>query len=235
MDRPRGQGDNLVEHINEQGDPNFNVGGVDRELPPELQLEQLLSYMDATYEESENYLALLPDRITHAAMLMLGSAVDHTMPGVAFAKNVTVDDSPFGPVFRPVEPNSTWCISLYDGPPSAREYSWRPEVAGAAELSGTTILDLDDLSQAADAVAYAREQGAKHVTAWAFGSATPPEADATVLTFPTTEHEADFIQVGTLDDHGISGEVYHSTHYISTPAEARRRVSDVASFLGNRR
>mgnify|MGYP007008890552 FL=1 len=66
----------MVEHINEQGDPDFNVGGVKRDMPPELQLEQLASYMHATYEDGPNYLALLPDRITHAAMLMLGTAVD---------------------------------------------------------------------------------------------------------------------------------------------------------------
>ena len=58
----------MVEHINEQGDPNFNVGGVKREMPPELQLEQLASYIHATYEDGPAYLALLPDRITHAAM-----------------------------------------------------------------------------------------------------------------------------------------------------------------------
>lgn len=220
------------EHINEQGDPNFNVGGVKRDMPPELQLEQLLSYMEATYEDSESYLALLPDRITHAAMLMLGSAVDHTMPGVAYAKNVTVEDSPFGPIFRPSSPTGIWCISLYDGPVNAREHSWRPDVAAAAELSGATILDVDDPARAPEAVQFARGH-ATTVATWAFGAAVPPAADATILTFPTEPRPADLIQVGTKDEVGakMEGTEYHSTHYIATPAESRRKVRDVAEFL----
>ena len=85
MDRAGGSGDDLVDEypLNEQGDPNFNVGGIKRDMPPELQLEQLASYIHATYEDGPNYLALLPDRITHAAMLMLGTAVDHALPAVA--------------------------------------------------------------------------------------------------------------------------------------------------------
>lgn len=238
MDRAGRPGDNLVaEHINEQGDPNFNVGGVDREMPPELQLEQLLSYMEATYEDSENYLALLPDRITHAAMLMLGSAVDQTMPGVAFPGDVSVEESPFGAVFRPSLSTNHWCVSLRRLPATARDYAWRPEVAGAAELSGTTILDVDDPAQAADAVEYAR-QHADHVTVWAFGDAVEDvvEADATILTFPTKAADADFVQVGTKDEVGIRhGDAeYHSTHLIATPAESRRRIQDVAEFLRKR-
>lgn len=222
----------VEEHINEQGDPNFNVGGIKRDMPPELQLEQLLSYMEATYEPSENYLALLPDRITHAAMLMLGSAVDHTMPGVAYAGDVSIEGSPFGPIFRPSSPTGMWCISLYDGPMNAQEHSWRPDVAAAAELSGTTILDLDDPATAQDAVEFARAE-ATTVATWAFGAAVPPAADATILTFPTESRDADFVQVGTRDEVGakVEGTEYHSTHYIATPAESRRKVRDVAEFL----
>ena len=97
MDRPRGQGEDLVDEYpeNVQGDPDFNVGGVDRPLPDALQLEQLVSYIEATYDpDSPQYLALLPDRITHAAMLMLGSAVDHTMPGVAYTGEVASRSCP---------------------------------------------------------------------------------------------------------------------------------------------
>ncbi|WP_204337950.1 hypothetical protein, partial [Rhizobium ruizarguesonis] len=93
--------------INDQSNPDFNVGGVKRTLPDELQLEQIVSYMDATYPrpsdagELDRYLALLPDRLTHAAMLMLGSAVDHAMPGVAFAGEVGLESTEFGPLLRP--------------------------------------------------------------------------------------------------------------------------------------
>ena len=96
----------MVEHINEQGDPDFNVGGIKRDMPPELQLEQLASYMHATYEDGPNYLALLPDRITHAAMLMLGTAVDHALPATKWADGVTVEPHELGVVFRPSEPVS---------------------------------------------------------------------------------------------------------------------------------
>lgn len=92
-----------------QGDADFNVSGVERLLPDELQLEQLVSYMDATYalegEPSDRYLALLPDRLTHAAMLMLGSAVDHAMPGVAFAGGVSVSEVDLGALFTPSHPS----------------------------------------------------------------------------------------------------------------------------------
>ena len=90
--------------LNDQASEDFNVGGVKRLLPPEQQLEQLVSYLDVTYprpdfrppwqggegdpDPADRYVALLPDRITHAAMMMLGTAVDHTSPGVADRKSV---------------------------------------------------------------------------------------------------------------------------------------------------
>ncbi len=233
------QGDNLVEQfpLNEQGDPNFHVGGVDRELPPEEQLEQLLSYVQATYEPSENYLALLPDRLTHASMLMLGSAVDHAMPGVAFTKDAAVSQCEWGPIFG--APSSHWCVSSFDGPEAGREHMWRPEVAGAANLSGVSILDLnspENPENMARAIEYARAQGAEHVTAWVFGSAPLAPADSYILTFPTELPKLSaphLIQVATKDEVAprFEGELYHSTHYVSTPAEARRRVQDAAEFL----
>lgn len=144
----------------------FQVGGVDRELSQEEQLEQLASYIYAHYEVpaknppwsddpsdaevADTYDARLADRTTHAAMLMLGSAVDHAMPGVAFPGDVTVSEVPElnAQLFTPSKPNGKWAISLHfggwwRGAGVALENAWRPEVAGAAELSGTTILDLD--------------------------------------------------------------------------------------------
>lgn len=236
--------------LNEQEGEHFQVGGVERTLPDELQLEQLVSYIEATYDpSSEQYLALLPDRITHASMLMLGSAVDHTMPGVAFPGEVAAGECEFGAVFTPSLPTGVWAISLYDAPRCARENSWRPEVAGAAELSGTTILDLDapiTAERAAAALAYARERGAAKVALWAFGDAAEAlagNADAYVLTFPTVLPAAGavptLIQVATRGEGPgnvpASAKRYHSTHRIATPAESRRRVRDAADFLAGLR
>ena len=247
--------------INEQHGREFQVGGVERTLPAELQLEQLVSYLDATYDRaSAQYLALLPDRITHAAMLMLGSAVDHAMPGVAFPGEVTASPHELGALFTPSAPSGVWGISLYDAPSTvatAQEHAWRPEVAGVAELSGVTILDLDVPAGSADAVAFARSQGASAVAVWAFGSGAacvPAGADAYVFTFPTTPPSSTvpgstvpdstvpvLVQVAnrdevatTFDQSTLPGQVieYHSTHYIATPEESRRRVRDVADFIG---
>lgn len=215
----------MVEHINEQGDPNFNVGGIKRDMPPELQLEQLASYMHATYEDGPNYLALLPDRITHAAMLMLGSAVDHALPATKWAGGVTVEDHELGAVFRPSEPNGRWAVSLWDGPANAKEMLWRPDVAAAAELSGTTILDVDSVADAAKAVELV---GAEVV--WALGDVELPPADRYIVTFPTTQPAVDgLIQVRA--GSGLEGTEYHADGFISTPAEIRRRVTDAAAAL----
>lgn len=254
--------------INEQDGHDFQVGGVARTLPAKLQLEQLVAYLDATYDrDSEQYLALLPDRITHAAMLMLGSAVDHAMPGVAFPGQVTATSHELGTLFTPSAPSGVWGISLYDGPSNAQEHSWRPEVAGVAELSDVTMLDVDRAdkraARAAQAVDFARSQGANAVAVWAFGSSAcciPAGADAYVLTFPTampTQAASTavdgtvlgstvplLVQVAShdeaatrLDRSALPGQLpgqvieYHSTHYIATPEESRRRVRDVADFL----
>ena len=215
----------MVEHINEQGDPNFNVGGIKRDMPPELQLEQLASYMHATYEDGPNYLALLPDRITHAAMLMLGSAVDHALPATKWADGVTVEAHELGTVFRPSEPNGRWAVSLWDGPANAKDMLWRPDVAAAAELSGTTILDVDSVSDAAKAVELV---GAEVV--WALEDVELPPADRYIVTFPTTQPaKPAFVQVRK--GSGLEGTEYHADGFISTPAEIRRRVQDAAKLL----
>ncbi|WP_199222444.1 alpha/beta hydrolase fold domain-containing protein [Corynebacterium yudongzhengii] len=206
------------------GADSFHVGGVRRTLPPEKQLEQLLSYMEAHYElpdfappwkggsgdpgPADRYVGKLPDRITHAAMLMLGSAVDHAMPGVAYGRGVDTEEVPElnGLIMRPPNPSGKWVISLHSGgwwrgAGEALEFQWRPEVAAAAALSNTTILDLDHpLAPAASlaeidatvarALDWARSQGAKHVTAWGYSSGgalaamQAARADALVLTFP---------------------------------------------------
>lgn len=239
MGRPRRQGDHLVRKPlekgapdaaypeNVQGDAAFNVGGVERLLPDALQLEQIWSYMQATYpvegEPSDTYLALLPDRLTHAAMLMLGSAVDHAMPGVAFPGDVRVEETDLGVVFTPSAPSGAWAVSCApELGPKAREHAWRPEVAGAAELSGARIIDVDTPGGATDAVAFAREHGATRVTLWGLGWLAAADADATVLTFPSRGGGADYVQ---------HREEYFTRGFVSTPEHARRRVRDVAEFL----
>lgn len=148
----------------------FKVGGHERKLSPEEQLVQLSTYIQAHYpapdknppwsenpsgpEAADTFDARLPDRITHAAMLMLGSALDHSMPGVAYGTKVRTEEIPasaFGcpaQVFQPSNPNGAWAISLHPGgwwkgSGVALDHSWRPEVAAAAELSGVTFVDLD--------------------------------------------------------------------------------------------
>lgn len=208
--------------LNDMASADFNVGGLRRTLPPEQQLEQLVSYIDATYPlpdltppwaggdgdpgPGDRYSAKLPDRITHASMLMLGTAVDHSMPGVAFAGGVNTEEVPGGLVLRPSVSTGRWAISLHSGgwwrgSGEALDFQWRPDVAAAAELSGTTILDLDypllpgaTLAEAnaevRRALDWIRSQGATSITAWGYSSGAALAAmqasrvDALVLTFP---------------------------------------------------
>lgn len=236
--------------LNEQGSEEFQVGGVERTLPESEQLAQLVSYIEASYEDSPQYLALLPDRITHAAMLMLGSAVDHQMPGVALTGDVSVEDAPLGQVFTsskaPAE-GGVWVVSCYDGPADAREFSWRPEVAACAEQAGARAYNVDDPADVAAAVHAARQEGADMVAVWGTGSSCgllPAGADAYVLTFPTDA--ATTIEVGEAkvllqrasdaaweqpSVEGAEVKEYVSTGVIATPAQHRRKVLDAAEFL----
>lgn len=196
----------------------WNIGGTDRQLSPEQQLEQLSSYMEVHYPlpdfrppwagggspEADRYCALLPDRIVQASMMVLGSAVDHSLPGTAFTEGVSVEDSEVGAIFVPSEPNGRWAVSLHSGgwwrgDGKALEMQWRPEVAAAAQLSGTTIIDVDyplapehtvaEMVQSVKvAVDYAYSHDAERVTVWGYSSggalAALVPADALLLTFP---------------------------------------------------
>ena len=197
----------------------WNIGGTDRQLTPEEQLDQLSSYLEVHYPlpdfrppwagggspEADRYCALLPDRIVQASMLVLGSAVDHSLPGTAFTDGVTETESEVGAIFAPSEAdNRRWAVSLHSGgwwrgDGEALQMQWRPEVAAAAQLSGTTIIDVDyplapehtvaEMVQSVQAaVDYARAHGAEHVTVWGYSSggalAALVPADALLLTFP---------------------------------------------------
>jgi len=119
---------------------DFHVGGQDRNLSEAEQLEQLSWYinehhpMPTASADKDAWLARLPDRLTHAAMLMLGAAVDHTMPGVAFTQGVEVQELPelAAVMFIPQQPNDRqrWAVSLSPGLSAfALDNAWRPEVA----------------------------------------------------------------------------------------------------------
>lgn len=202
----------------------FRVGGQDRELSPEQQLEQLHTYLDAHHElpdltppwaggdgnpdPADNYIARLPDRTTHAAMLMLGSGLDHAMPGVAFSEGVETSEVPEvgGRLFTPSNPTGAWAISLHPGgwwrgSGNALEIAWRPEVAAVAELSGTIILDIDyplapghtvpEISAVvAKAVGVARHHNAASLSGWGYSSGAALAAlnaqhfDSLALTYP---------------------------------------------------
>ncbi|QGU03496.1 alpha/beta hydrolase [Corynebacterium comes] len=214
----------------EQFRAEFQVGGIDRSLPAEEQLEQLYSYIDAHYEmpdftppwkggtgdpdPADNYIARLPDRITHTAMLMLGSGLDHSMPGVVWSEGVEVEEVPEvgGRLFTPTEPTGAWAISFHSGgwwrgSGNALEISWRPEVAAAAQKSGTVILDLDyplapqstleEMNRMVrKAAGVAKHHNATSLTGWGYSSGAAlaamnaPLFDALVLTFPDLDSVA---------------------------------------------
>lgn len=227
-----------VPHRPLDADQEWFIGGHDRPMSQEEQLEQLASYLEAHYDlpdftppwkaakpladaasgaaldiqdardAADRYCAHLPDRITHAAMMVLGTAVDHAMPGVAQAGDVNVQAHEFGTVFVPSQPTGTLAVALHSGGwwrggGVAQQMHWQPEVAAVAELSGTTILDVDyplapehtvaemiDYVEAAIA-ALRRTHGAadqQPVTVWGYSSgaalAALIPAAAHILTFP---------------------------------------------------
>lgn len=233
-----------VPHRPLDADQEWFIGGHDRPMSQEDQLEQLASYLEAHYDlpdftppwkaaapladaasgdardhrdigeardAADRYCAHLPDRITHAAMMVLGTAVDHAMPGVAQAGDVDVQAHEFGTVFVPSQPTGALAVALHSGGwwrggGVAQQMHWQPEVAAVAELSGTTILDVDyplapehtvaemiDYVEAA-IVALRRTRGAhdaadrQPVTVWGYSSgaalAALIPAAAHILTFP---------------------------------------------------
>ena len=109
-------------------------------------------------------------------------------------------------MFIPSDPSGRWAVSFHSGgwwrgSGDALEFQWRPEVAAAAELSGTTILDIDyplapshSIEQmnevVANAVGYARHRNASSITGWGYSSGAALAAlnaklfDALLLTFP---------------------------------------------------
>lgn len=223
--------------VNEQHLEDFQVGGVERSLPPEEQLAQIVSYMENSYpvpdsadaDALDRYLAALPDRLTHAAMLMLGSGLDHTMPGVAYGMNVDVRElSELGAcVFTPsTGANERWAVALNPGfGPRATEHHWRPMVAALAELSGTAIVEAPAgaieaaLGFIAEQPATTRAIIAEQHSAGDIDRAT--RIDAAPLFSPCPGYATAAIGDGSAESFGV----------IATPEEYRRIVRDLADQL----
>ncbi|ACR17206.1 hypothetical protein ckrop_0428 [Corynebacterium kroppenstedtii DSM 44385] len=101
-------------------------------------------------EDAEQTVGRLNDIVTHTSQLVLGVGLDHSIPGVAFTSNGpdmhTVDGNTA--VFVPSTPTGRIAVSLHGGPGwhgsgQELEIFWRPTIAAIAELSGTTIIDVD--------------------------------------------------------------------------------------------
>lgn len=101
-------------------------------------------------EDAEQAVGRLNDIVTHTSQLVLGVGLDHSIPGVAFTSNgpdiSTVDGNTA--VFVPSNPTGRIAVSLHGGPGwhgsgQELEIFWRPTIAAIAELSGTTIVDVD--------------------------------------------------------------------------------------------
>lgn len=213
------------ENFEAQEREDFQVGGHERKLSPQQQLEQISTYIEAHYPapeknppwsdnpsdpaEIDQWDALLPDRLTHTAMVMLGSAVDHAMPGVKYPGDVSVEELPElnAQVFVPSQPNGKWAISLHPGgwwkgAGKAMNIAWRPEVAAVAELSGTTFVDLDyplvpsaTIDEVVEFVAKAaawirKNKDPESLSAWGYSSGgalavlASEHFDSLALTFP---------------------------------------------------
>lgn len=182
---------------------DFVVGGQDRELSPEEQLEQIRWYFQEHYPvgDMEDWLARLPDRLTHAAMMQLGSAADHEMPGVLYSHGIKVSEHGLGVLLTPSAPTGRTAVASWgraDGP--ATENYWIPLVAAAAELSGSTVLVTNRVAEAKSFSS----------TAWGLGDGCPLVEDGGFDNYLLTRPDGEWIQ---------------------TPRVAREEIQAVAEFL----
>src|SRR5690625_630442 len=149
----------MTANANDADNHPWHIGGYDHVMSQEDQLEQLYSHLEAHFPlpdftppwkggsgdptAADNYSAKLMDRITQSSMMLLGSAVDHAMPGVAFTDGIDVSYPGEGLAqFTPAEKTSTtWIVSFHSGgwwrgSGAALEIQWQPEVAAVANLAG---------------------------------------------------------------------------------------------------
>lgn len=182
---------------------DFVVGGQDRKLSDKEQFELLEWYIHEHYPltDLEDWLARLPDRLTHAAMMQLGTAADHEMPGVLYGPGVSMSEHGLGTLFTPSKPTGRTAVASFGrahGP--ATENYWFPLVAAAAQLSGSTILATNQVAEAKGFSSYA----------WGLGEGCPLVEDAGFDNYLLTRPEGNWIQ---------------------TPKSAREEIQAVAEFL----
>ncbi len=47
--------------------------------------------------------------------MVLGTAVDHSLPGTKFTDGITQRDTEVGAIFEPTAPTGKWAVSLHSG------------------------------------------------------------------------------------------------------------------------
>lgn len=139
-------------------------------LSPAQQLDQLASFLQVHYpeiwgavmgpgldtqEETEQAVARLADVLPHTSQLVLGGALDHSMPGVAFTAQgpAMIELSDRAVMFMPTCADertmpARCVLSVHGGPGwhgSGVELDvwWRPTAAAIAQLAGVPVVDVD--------------------------------------------------------------------------------------------
>lgn len=77
-------------------------------------------------------------------MIMLGSAVDHSLPVTAYAQGIETRDDEFGRWYLPENPRGV-AVAVVGGwwyAGAAREMSWEPEIAALAGYSQRAIFSV---------------------------------------------------------------------------------------------
>ncbi|WP_454972190.1 hypothetical protein [Corynebacterium propinquum] len=206
----------------------------------------------------ENYLARLPDRITHAAMIMLGSAVDHSLPVTAYAQGIDTRDDEFGRWYLPENPRGV-AVAVVGGwwyAGAAREMSWEPEIAALAGYSQRAVLSvhfpLQPEATAKHASAFVRRAlesvrttefttitDADQLAAWGKWAGADlllqhaDLVDALVLTFPSanTINTTDISAAGGVGTRVTLQELTAHRH-VATPTTARAAIREISDFWG---
>ena len=203
--------------------------------------EQSEQQFEEQRAELENYLARLPDRITHAAMIMLGSAVDHSLPVTAFAGNVGTRDDEFGRWYIPENPHGV-AVAVVGGwwyAGAAREMSWEPEIAGLAGVSGRQILSvhfpLQPEATVEQARAFVRQalesaRGDGEIVAWGKWAGADLLLDnaelvdaALAVTFPSSDS-------APATDARVLVQDLVAQRHVATPMVSREALQNIAEF-----
>ena len=207
--------------------------------------EQSEQQFEEQRAELENYLARLPDRITHAAMIMLGSAVDHSLPVTAFVGNVETRDDEFGRWYIPENPHGV-AVAVVGGwwyAGAAREMSWEPEIAGLAGASGRQILSvhfpLQPEATVEQARAFVRQalesaRGDEGIVAWGKWAGADLLLDnaelvdaALAVTFPSSNS-------APATDARVLVQDLVAQRHVATPNTSREAIQEIAEFWNAR-